>query len=148
MDYSDLECPYCGAGLEVNHDDGRGYDEDTAHKMTCTECKKSFVFHTTIIYDYNAYKADCLNGFEHTWMLTKTFPREVSQMCCAICDEHRELTESERNQHDIGMLAYFQTLQKVCQMEKHYFDAGEKRVRNNFIQQNLFKEIPTLIFNK
>ena len=26
--YSDVECPYCGAEQEINHDDGYGYDEN------------------------------------------------------------------------------------------------------------------------
>ena len=24
----DVECPYCGAEIEINHDDGYGYEED------------------------------------------------------------------------------------------------------------------------
>lgn len=28
---SDLQCPYCEADQEVNHDDGMGYDESLRH---------------------------------------------------------------------------------------------------------------------
>ncbi len=64
---SDLECPYCEAGLDVNHDDefGFGCDEDVAHQMKCKECGKTFVFHTVVYRDYDPQKADCLNGSNH-----------------------------------------------------------------------------------
>jgi len=31
MSTNDVECPYCGAEQEINHDDGQGYDEDVLH---------------------------------------------------------------------------------------------------------------------
>lgn len=58
----DLECPYCGEGLEICHDDGFGSEEDELYEMECEYCEKSFVFDTSISYNYESYKADCLNG--------------------------------------------------------------------------------------
>ena len=62
---SDIECPYCEKELEINHNDGFGYEEDEFHKMQCKFCVKSFVFQTSISFDYEPYKADCLNGSDH-----------------------------------------------------------------------------------
>lgn len=61
----DIECPYCNAGIEICHDDGFGYKEDQPHEYECGECEKKFVFHTSISFDYEASKADCLNGGPH-----------------------------------------------------------------------------------
>jgi hypothetical protein len=61
----DLECPYCEAELEVSHDDGFGFEEDEKHEMQCKRCEKNFTFQTSIHYDYDAEKADCLNGGPH-----------------------------------------------------------------------------------
>jgi hypothetical protein len=61
----DIECPYCGHEQDVCHDDGFGFEEDVAHEVECHECEKSYVFHTSIMYDYSASKADCLNGSPH-----------------------------------------------------------------------------------
>lgn len=62
---SDINCPYCGTGLEICHDDGFGYDEDARHEMECYECEKKFIFMTSISFFYEPFKADCLNGKEH-----------------------------------------------------------------------------------
>lgn len=64
---SDIACPYCNAEMEICHDDGFGCEEDVAHEMECHKCDKSFVFHTSIIFLYNAAKADCLNGAHHPY---------------------------------------------------------------------------------
>lgn len=61
----DINCPYCGFEMDIDHDDGFGYTEDVAHEMECHECAKTFVFHTSISYNYSASTADCLNGNPH-----------------------------------------------------------------------------------
>ena len=61
----DVQCPYCDADQEINHDDGFGYEENELHEMQCGECEKMFTFDTTIMYYYESYQADCLNGGEH-----------------------------------------------------------------------------------
>lgn len=93
---SDLNCPYCNAGLDINHDDGFGYDQDLIHEMECSECEKSFVFTTHISFNYYPEKADCLNGEPHDYHLTQTEPKCVSEMFCQFCGDRRKLTESER----------------------------------------------------
>jgi hypothetical protein len=49
---SDVNCPYCGEGQEINHDDGYGYEEDRDFEQQCVSCDKTFKFTTGIIYSY------------------------------------------------------------------------------------------------
>lgn len=92
----DINCPYCDAGLNINHDNGFGYQEDIKHQMECENCNKTFVFTTSISFYYEAEKADCLNGKKHKYEKTITFPKEFSKMRCVFCDDERELTDNER----------------------------------------------------
>lgn len=92
---SDLNCPYCDAELDVCHDDGLGYEEGVNHQMECWKCNKSFVFQTSISFYYEPYKADCLNGYDHDFKPTTTFPREFTKMECSMCGERRYPTEEE-----------------------------------------------------
>lgn len=109
----DLECPYCETELEVNHDDGFGYEEDCKHEMGCSNCDKSFIFTTSILYCYEAEKADCLNGANHNYELTHTHPKEFSKMRCSMCGDERELTNKERIEFEIGTKeSYFELLNK------------------------------------
>ncbi len=65
MANDDVTCPYCEAEMEICNDDGFGMQEDTRHEQECYECGKIFVFETYIYWDYEASKADCLNGSPH-----------------------------------------------------------------------------------
>ena len=53
------------------------------------------MFSTSISYNFEPQKADCLNGAEHNWRSSGTFPREFSVMRCSMCDEERKPTDSE-----------------------------------------------------
>lgn len=86
---SDINCPYCNAEQEICHDDGQGYAEDETHQQECSECDKTFVFSTSISFYYTPEKAGCLNGGEHNWQPTMTFPRQYTKMRCLMCDESR-----------------------------------------------------------
>lgn len=99
---SDLQCPYCQAEQEVNHDDGRGYDESSRHEQRCSECGKTYVFTTYISFDYEPSKADCLNGAEHRLKFRKSWPHKYSRMCCEDCDFERKATEDELAQAGCG----------------------------------------------
>lgn len=92
---NDMECPYCGAEQEVNHDDGYGYAEGVKHEHTCSECGKVFVFETYISFSYEPFKADCLNGAEHNLRFRIAIPREYSRMTCMDCDYERYATKEE-----------------------------------------------------
>ena len=89
------ECPYCGETVEINHDDGYGYGDDT-YEQECGSCDKVFTYTTYISYSYTLDKADCLNGLaEHDWKPTRTYPVEFTRMQCKVCDKERELAEDE-----------------------------------------------------
>jgi endogenous inhibitor of DNA gyrase (YacG/DUF329 family) len=85
----DVKCPYCGTDQEINHDDGYGYEEDELHNQECHECGKTFVFTTSIHIDHEAQKADCLNGGEHKWELTLTFPPKFARGRCSQCGQEQ-----------------------------------------------------------
>jgi hypothetical protein len=88
---SDLNCPYCKAGLNINHDDGFGYAEDVNHEMNCRNCDKNFVFQTRISYSHYPEKADCLNGKPHNLRMSTTYPKRYSRMHCQDCDHSEAL---------------------------------------------------------
>lgn len=92
----DIECPYCGHPQDINHDDGYGYHEDEVYNQDCCECGKTFIYTTGIIFNYYPEKADCLNGGNHTWEYTKTYPKECTQMQCTSCHDYRPMTKDER----------------------------------------------------
>jgi endogenous inhibitor of DNA gyrase (YacG/DUF329 family) len=97
----DVNCPYCGHPQDINHDDGYGYSESEIHNQYCGQCDKTFSFTTTISFSYEVNKADCLNGDEHKYEPTHTFPKYFTKMQCPDCGETRELTQDERKEMDI-----------------------------------------------
>lgn len=101
MEEFDIECPYCGKGLNIDHEDGYGYEEGVTHTQYCHHCDKEFVYTTSISYYYEVDKADCLNGGEHIWELTPTFPKYYADMQCKCCGERRQLTEEERKKYNV-----------------------------------------------
>ena len=92
---SDVKCPYCGHEQDIDHDDGYGYEEDRKHQQQCGECEKTFTYTTAIWFSYSAQQADCLNGAEHSYSASVTFPPEYSKMTCSVCLKHRDPTEEE-----------------------------------------------------
>ncbi len=36
------ECPYCNEEIEINHDDGCGYQEDEVHEAAMLKFKKQY----------------------------------------------------------------------------------------------------------
>ena len=93
--YKDLDCPYCGRGQNVNHDDGQGYAEDEIHQMSCEYCDKYFVYTTYISFNYTPAKADCLNGKKHKWKAQCCYPKIHTKMECEMCGETRMPTDKE-----------------------------------------------------
>lgn len=95
LHWDDVECPYCWAMQDINHDDGYWYQEDETYEQQCSECEKNFAYTTSIIYHYNAEKADCLNDWNHIWRPSVTYPKEYSRMRCESCDDTRQCTSEE-----------------------------------------------------
>ncbi len=87
---NDVNCPYCGADVEINHDDGYGREEDRKHEQTCHQCDKTFVFTTMISFRYDAEKAPCLNGEAHDMQPVVHYPALFPQWKRCSCCEHEE----------------------------------------------------------
>lgn len=87
----DVNCPYCNAGLNINHDEGYGYEEDELHQQECGKCEKVFVYTTAIIYHYSERRADCLNDGEHKYEPTRTIPVEATRLRCKECGDEKPL---------------------------------------------------------
>lgn len=99
----DVSCPYCDEPQEIDHDDGAGYEEGVTHRQECRDCGKTFVFTTNISYNYDAEKADCLNGEGHDWKPTSTQPKSMTRMNCTMCDEDRWPTAEEKAKYNIPL---------------------------------------------
>jgi hypothetical protein len=97
---NDVECPYCGAGMEIDYS-GRVGREDKIYDRECDGCGKTFAYDVTITISHTAWKAPCLNGGEHNWWCERRHPLEYSRMKCAVCGDTRELTEKEREENEI-----------------------------------------------
>jgi len=91
----EVTCPYCGADQAINHDDGYGFEEDSKHEQECYVCEKTFVYTTAISYNYNVYKADCLNGSEHKYEKTHTDPVCATKWRCTDCDGEKALDKDD-----------------------------------------------------
>lgn len=86
----DVECPYCGEGQYINHDDGYGYGEDSVYEQQCDSCDKTYAYRTSIHFSYEAKKAPCLNGEPHQLEPVMYVPtRFPDWKRCIIC-EHEE----------------------------------------------------------
>ena len=97
MSYSDVECPYCRAEQEIDHDDGYGYQEDVTYEQQCCNCDKYFAYTTAIIYHYESNKADCLNGGEHQLKKCRSYPEFMSKNYCVDCGyEENFYSDEER----------------------------------------------------
>lgn len=85
----DVDCPYCGKGQEINHDDGYGYTEDEVFTQECVDCGKTFTFTTTTIFYYEAAQAPCQNGEEHSLKEIRGYPSEFYEFKrrCEWCNE-------------------------------------------------------------
>lgn len=85
---SDTTCPYCDAEVEINHDDGYGYDECKTHQQDCRKCGKTFAYTTEISFHYETAKADCMNGGTHNYKEVKQYgwPEPRTLMRCTDCD--------------------------------------------------------------
>ena len=108
----DIDCPYCGTYQDINHDDGYGYEEDTPHTQHCGNCDKTFVFYTSISFYYESQKAHCLNGSEHEYLVSCTFPRNFSKMICKHCEDKREPTDKEFEIINSGL--DYEEIKKQC----------------------------------
>jgi hypothetical protein len=92
---SNVKCPYCGAEQEIDHDYGYGYEEDQKHEQECFSCEKRFVYTTAISFSYETRQAECLNGADHKYSNTNTYPVRYTKMRCEDCGHERKCTDEE-----------------------------------------------------
>ena len=85
----EVECPYCEQYVELDHDDGYGYEEDEPHQQDCPKCEKTFTYTTFISFNHFAYKADCLNGGDHNYEMTHAYPPECRVLRCTMCEDEK-----------------------------------------------------------
>ncbi|MDP4224859.1 MAG: hypothetical protein Q8910_00615 [Bacteroidota bacterium] len=106
--YSDVDCPYCGVGQEINHDDGYGYEEGEVYTQECSDCGKTFTYITEISFYYEAEQAPCQNGEDHNWQPIKGCPEEyyAGKKRCSWCCE--EIVDREVN--DAAMKKYWEKM--------------------------------------
>ena len=88
---SDVKCPYCDGDIEIDHDDGYGYEEGEIHNQECGKCGKIFAYRTSILFYYDLEKADCLNDEEHKYEKTKTYPPQFARLRCKICGDEKPI---------------------------------------------------------
>jgi Zn finger protein HypA/HybF involved in hydrogenase expression len=88
---TDINCPYCDAELNINHDDGFGCNEDEIYQQECSNCEKTFCYTTKITFNYFPFKADCLNGENHKYEKTHTCPVEYTKLRCSVCGDEKPI---------------------------------------------------------
>lgn len=54
----DIKCFKCGNHIDICHDDGAGYEEDTTHEQNCNGCNETVYFTTSIMYHYEETDKD------------------------------------------------------------------------------------------
>ena len=86
IDRPDIHCPYCGAGQEINHDDGYGYAEDETFEQECVSCDQTFRFTTSISFHYTAYCSG-----PHDWQ--PWAPGHPGMEGCSRCEAARRVRE-------------------------------------------------------
>ena len=96
-----MNCPYCGAQQRTSSDDADGMREEETQARECSSCEKNFTFQIKISLSYTTEKADCLNGGEHAWKPTVTWPKHYTRMRCHGCNAYRWPTVKEKKAHEI-----------------------------------------------
>ena len=96
----DVYCPYCGEALDIDHDDDYGYEENEKHMQCCKHCNKTFAFTTQICFVCEASKAPCLNGEDHEYEETNTYPRCFRRLECKHCGDRKQVEGIEKEREE------------------------------------------------
>ncbi len=98
MSYSDVDCPYCGKGNDINHDDGYGYEEGELFSQECGDCGKTFAYSASMSWNHEAFEAPCLNGEPHKWKQCSGYPEEafIGRFECPDCGREEKRDEVRR----------------------------------------------------
>ena len=95
-----VTCPYCEHDFELCHDDGAYYNEEgEGEEAECPKCDKCFMVYSSQSWDFEGYKADCLNdGGEHKWKKKyskhniEMYPEFAKKEICEDCDKERTIS--------------------------------------------------------
>lgn len=91
----DCECPYCHKDME---EPDECYDQDRIYEHECPHCEKAFVFTVSYIKCYHTDTADCLNGKDHDYQPTRTYPVEFTKLECSMCGDEKSMPEDQLQQ--------------------------------------------------
>lgn len=98
MSYEEIECPYCEHAYDLCHDDGAFYNnEDDPEEEECPKCDKHFLVHSSMRWDFEAEKAECLNDGNHSWKKRysetsiKNYPELAKKENCETCRRQRTI---------------------------------------------------------
>ncbi len=83
-------CPYCEKDMDDPDD---CYETEMAYEEECPHCGKMFIFYVEYEIFYDTHKADCLNGADHNYEETVTFPPELAKLRCTMCDAEKPLEQ-------------------------------------------------------
>lgn len=88
-----VTCPYCDEDVELNHDDGKHYDEDRSEETQCSSCDKYFMVSAFCLWTFEANKADCLNDGDHDWQKIRGWPvgHFENRRRCSVCGEEKTI---------------------------------------------------------
>lgn len=86
---NDCTCPYCGLTMDDPVD---CYESDVIYEHECPHCEKNFIFTVGYIRTYHENKADCLNGGEHDYRKTDTYPSKFTILRCTMCGDEKPLS--------------------------------------------------------
>ena len=88
---SDIACPYCGQEQDITNEDANDYNENVLHEKQCITCEKEFTYSISISYDYEAFKADCLNTGNHKWKQQIGQPKAyfMGKYSCETCEAEK-----------------------------------------------------------
>ena len=97
----EIECPYCQHTWNY---DGDGLGDDESEECQCEKCEKSFMIKASVSISYESTACPCLNGEDHKFVDTRSFPRITYgkiRMKCDYCElvKTREATEREIAEH-------------------------------------------------
>ena len=81
----DVDCPYCGAGCEIDKEDE--FFPDIKYSLECKECGCWFSFAPVITVVFQSSKSPCLNGGHHEFT-NQSLPTEEGMyefVACKYC---------------------------------------------------------------
>ena len=78
----DCKCPYCKKTMD---DPDECFEPEIDYEYECPHCEKNFVFTVDYMRTYSEQQADCLNGADHKYEKTKTYPPEFARLRCTMC---------------------------------------------------------------